>query len=481
MSLHYCPYCKNPLEPNWSYCYYCNKPLLVNLQNNLKRKGHSISQFQNNLEKIELQRGIDSLSNQKQEVEYSRELLKLEQLLKKKELLGEPVGDILLKKASLFYQNRDLNSALNILESALKGYETEENISKIAIAHNEIGIIQEDLGLFDSAVYHFQMAIDNLKKTDEFSNLVQIYNNLANVHFALHELEDAYKYYIEALQLAKRKNMIIEKIKTSSNLVDVLLLLNKFSEAKEILEYNLSIFKQQNDLYGITLTLTKFGKLYFNLGNNHYEQAYQSFNDALEIIKRIKARVSIYIVAQMEWECFYYLGKLHLSWNNDKTAEDFFLKSLEAVRTFEVDDSLIEGIILESLAELYEISGRNKKAIDYFKLAIQIYQKFGDDYKVAENKSNIAHIYFEILEDQKNALIFLEESLELFEYLDSTKEKADTLHKIGDIHVYNEDLSLALSYFKDALELYQEIFDAVNTDLISEKIRSITDNYSTNP
>ena len=479
MSPDYCPYCKNPLEPNWSYCHYCNKPLLVNLQNRIERRGQSISQFQYDFQEKEYQQGSAPISTYQEEEEYSKEVLDIDGILKEKELLGEPVGDILLQKASIFYQNRDLNSALNILESALKSYETSRDITKIAITHNEMGIIQEDLGLFDSAIYHFQIAIDNLKKTDEYSNLVQIYNNLANIHFALHELEDSYNNYVEALQIAERENLILEKIKTSSNLVDVLLLLKRNDEAKDILEKNLYFFKQQNDLYGIILTLTKFGKLYYNLGNNYYEQANQSFNDALDIIKKIKSQVSIYIGAQMEWECYYYLGKLNLSWNNDKTAEDYLLKSMEAVRTYEVDDSLIEGIILESLAELYEISGRNEKAIDYYKLAIQIFQKFGDDYKIADNKCNIAHIYFDILEDQKNGLIFLEEALELFEYLDLTKEKADTLHKIADIHVYNEDLTLALSYFKDALDLYQQIFDAVNTDLISEKIRSITDNYST--
>lgn len=480
--MSYCPYCKNPLQPNWSYCHHCNKPLIVNLQNRFERRAQSLSHFQHNFEKEIDQRTDSSPSpSYRQDEGYLKEIMEIDTTLQEKQDLGAPVGDLLLKKASVFYQNRNLNSALNILESALKSYEIEQDGLKIAIAHNEIGIIQEDLGLFDNSIYHFQNAIEELKKINEYSHLVQIYNNLANTHFALHELEDSFKYYTEAIQIAERENLLLERIKTSSNLVDVLILLKRYDAAKDILQSNLRFFQQQKDLYGMILTITKFGKLYYNLGSNYYEQAYQSFTDTLDLIDKIRPQISVYIGAQMEWECYYFLGKLNLLWNNDKSAEDFLLKSLESVRTFAIEENLIEGIILESLAELYEMGGKNEKAIDYFNLSIEIYEKYGDDNKIAENKYNIGHIYFDILENDQKALNYLEQSLEIYEYLGYTKEMADILHKIGDIFVYKEDLISALSYFRDAQKLYQDIFDAVNTDLVSEKIRSITDNYSATP
>ena len=51
------------------------------------------------------------------------------------------MGDLLLNKASLHYKKRDLVSALKNLELALQNFLEEKNFLKVAISHNEIGLI----------------------------------------------------------------------------------------------------------------------------------------------------------------------------------------------------------------------------------------------------------------------------------------------------------------------------------------------------
>ena len=218
------------------------------------------------------------------------------------------------------------------------------------------------------------------------------------------------------------------------------------------------------------------GKLYYFLGENNYSQAYQYLERALNFIKTFNKRGELtnIVKAQLEWEVLYFLGKLEMLYHNDKKAEDLFLLSLEAVRTFEVGEGIKEGTILESIAELYELKGELNKAIEYYELSNEIYFKFGDDNKTAEIKSKIGQIYLNNIEDKSKAITYFEEALGLYQELNYNKESADILHKLGDIYIQEGMVELAMSNFESAKNYYAKINDDYNLTLVKEKLNSLT-------
>ena len=197
----------------------------------------------------------------------------------------------------------------------------------VAIAHNEKGLIQEELGYFDNAIYQFERAIEILIELNDIKKLLQVYNNLANIYFVLKNLEKSYEYYQKAISLAKQEELFLEEIKTSSNLVDVLFFLKNYERIKDILRQNAIYFRQVGDILGIINTLTKYGKLYYHLGEEYYTKSKNSFVNALELINKIRNQISYQGKAQMEWECFLYLGIYHTYTQHYAVAEDQLLKS----------------------------------------------------------------------------------------------------------------------------------------------------------
>ncbi|MFX1597439.1 MAG: tetratricopeptide repeat protein, partial [Promethearchaeota archaeon] len=160
-----CPFCNTPIESHWSYCRNCNKPLITNLDDSL-RKDLKLTYDGQEVQHLDLEENgenFDSIIINDKEIE--QRINEIDETLERKEVLGEAIpGGLILEKSSLYYKKRDLSNALKNLELAIKNFEKEKDLLNIAICHNEIGIIQEDYGFFDQAIYHFNRSLEILKE-----------------------------------------------------------------------------------------------------------------------------------------------------------------------------------------------------------------------------------------------------------------------------------------------------------------------------
>ena len=148
--------------------------------------------------------------------------------------------------------------------------------------------------------------------------------------------------------------MVYEEIKSLSNLVEILFILKDYDRIKKILKRLQQFFEDSDDLYGLITNLLKYGKLYYFLGKQYYDKSYEKLLNALEFIEKIYDQMTIYMKSKLEWEIYLFMGKINLSRNKASEAEDLLLKSLEAVRMYEIENENInESIILETLAEVY--------------------------------------------------------------------------------------------------------------------------------
>lgn len=467
-----CPYCNQLVEENHPYCPNCNKPLISNLEKSVD-KGFNLEFSESDSIPFDLeeQDGVYEESIIKND-EIEREIQKIDEILERNEILGDPIpGSLLLEKSSLYYKIRDFPNALRNLELALRNFEDEEDLFNVAICHNEIGLLQENTGFFDQAIYQFNRSLEILKEINDNQKVIKVLNNLGNIYYSVKDLEHSYKFYQEALDLSKQENLIYEEIKTSSNLVEVLYLLKDYDRIKRILSRNLEFFKQKEDGYGIITTKIKYGKLYYIIGAD-YDLASEDFKTALQLIERVGNNLSIYIRAKLEWECYLYLGKINLIWNNLDFAENFFVKSLEAVRIFEIGENINEGQIIENLAELYGLKGEIKKSIEYYILSCKVYYKFGDNKKCAQIKMNISEKYLDI-DDKSTAIKYLEEALSIYEDFLYTKELADIHSKLGDLFISNRMSDVAIEHYEKARDYYHELEDNDSLSLLEGKLKSL--------
>ncbi len=471
-----CPYCNEKLEKNWYYCHSCNKPLIMNLDiEDIHKKTSHMNSFQsdplsNSNENSDFQ--IDMI----EDIDLDNKIMEIEQKINNSSKNEVSIGDLFLQKASLYYKKRDLLTAQKELENALKNFEIEENQLKIAITHNEIGLLKEDLGYFEDSIYHFDRSIQILQNLEEYKKLVQVYNNIGNAYLQIKDIENAYKYYQNAIDISEKENIVYEEIKSLSNLIEILFVLKDYDRIKKILKRLEDFFNNNKDIYGLITTTLKYGKLYFFLGENYYDTSYDKLIDALDLVNKIENQVSLYLKSKLVWEIYLYLGKINLLRNNNSEAENYLLKSLECVRLYEVgNDNINESIILDSIATLYENKKEYEKAIEYYQLSSEIYFKFGEDYKTAELKLKIGFIYLKFKKNSLKSIDFYEQALKIYEEIEYFKESADIYNILGDIYIEKGLIDIALSHFEKAKNHYKELNDDYNSELVNEKINSLMD------
>ncbi|MFX1434353.1 MAG: tetratricopeptide repeat protein [Promethearchaeota archaeon] len=468
-----CPYCKESIEKHWLYCHNCGKPLITNLDNFIERSSSRAHEertsFYSDTELEEVYYDVNLIEDK----EIENKLSELDDELRQREIQGDLSGDLLLKKASLYYKLRDFSRAISNLELALKNFLETNDQANVAICHNEIGLIYEDSGYFEQAIYRFDRSLSILKDLNDQQKIIQVLNNLGNVYYLIKDLEKSYEYYQKALDLAEKEDLELEAVKSASNLVEILFKFKHYDRVSKILKRNSEYFEKNQDIYGVIQTLIKYGKLNYFRGEPNYDQSYQNFNNALNLIRKLKDQVSIYVKSKLEWECYLYLGKLNLIWDNDVEAEDYLVKSLEAIRTFELKEHIKEGIVLEDLAKLHLLKGEDNKSVEYLNYAIEIYKKYGDKIKIAEIKRKLGKIYQKYMQNNIKSRDYYEQALEIFETSDYLKEAAEILNILGDLCVSSNDLENALNYFKQSKDYYQDLEDDYNSDIISEKIKSL--------
>ncbi|TFG05110.1 MAG: tetratricopeptide repeat protein [Promethearchaeota archaeon] len=481
--MHFCPYCKKTVRSEWSYCHHCNKPLIVNLKENLNHDSpkdliNESAYFHEDLYSSNANLKADSSLFDHGIIEESlnSRLEKIDEEIETKLSQGKSIGNLLLEKSSLFYLNRDYETCLKILETALNNFIAENDDLNSAITFNEIGLIQEDLGFFDNAIYNFEKALEFLINLKDHIKLIKVYNNLANVYRLLNDLEYSYEYYEKALRVAENENYISEEIKTSSNLVEILFLMGDFDKIERILRRNLEYFNSIADPYGMVITLSKLGKLNYLLGPSKYKTALKFFKESLELTGNIEIgdHFTHRNKGSLEWESLLYLGKIKLSWKIYEEAKIYLLKSLEAMRNIKEDNDYIEeGIVLENLGILFEKVNDKNRSIQYYKLAADLYYRFGEDAKQADIKTKIARIYLNDKGDGNEAINYLEEALDIYRDLNYMKESAEILEKLGDVYANQNSTDIAISYFQEAKHYYGELLDNDKVKFLDSKIKLI--------
>ncbi|MHA1724469.1 MAG: tetratricopeptide repeat protein [Promethearchaeota archaeon] len=477
--MKHCPYCKRLINLDDIYCPYCNKPLITRIN----RKNCSFIKEQNALTNESLIPDLyweekEINFNLRESVEIDEKIKEIDSLIEKKTNEGESIGELLLEKSSLYYKKRDLETTVKILKFALDNYNQENNHLKCAIVHNELGIIFEEMGFFDQAIFHFNYSLEILKDINDVEKIIQVSNNLANVFFLLEEIDKAHEYYNKALELSRKHAFLSFEIKISSNLIDVLFKLKEYERIKSILERNLSYFENENDFFGIINTRMKLGKLYFEQGKKYFDKALEELHATLTLIDKIDDKSSI-IKAQLAWECYFLLGMINSELKNFGEAENFLFRSLEAVRTFNIGEYIKEARILQALGKFYKKKKDFNKAIEYYELAGEILYKYGNDLQHADVLFKIGDIYLLDLKNSLKAIDYYNKALEIYEKKNHLKKSAETLNTLGEIYL-NISIDLSITYFEKAKNYYSELLDDYNVRLLTEKIKSLInqhDNY----
>jgi len=216
---------------------------------------------------------------------------------------------------------------------------------------------------------------------------------------------------------------------------------------KEAEEIYIKILKEEikrNNVYGIARAYNQLGLIYTEKGE--FSKALAHTLKAEEKFELLKKTNIVAITSNN-------IGDLYRRLGNYKQAMPYFLKSLNIKEKNGNKEAI--ALTLQNIG-IFQINLQNyKKALDYLMKSKIIFEDINDQYELSKTYNNIGLSFFS-LKEYKKALKYYNQSVKLKKIL-SLKEKDYSIYNnLGTIYHQKGLLNLALSSYKEALEIEKD-------------------------
>jgi tetratricopeptide (TPR) repeat protein len=377
---------------------------------------------------------------------------------------GEPTGILLLRLADRLLTMSNSEEALGYLESAESEFSNNNDTRGLISVKNELGLYYEERGDYNSSLNYFESAQKLVQETNDVIYLIQILNNIGNVYLSMNEHDKAWNYYKDAYIKSYNINYTLGMVAALNNAADVLLFLKNYGVVYSILVFNYQFFNKQQNAYGVGVTYSKFGQLYFEQGDRYYNLSEKFFRAALE------NKVSSEQLKETT-EDWIYLSKIFISRGDKDSAEISLTHGLNIIRTYDIPKE--EGKFYRLLGDLYLFSDRIEDSAEYFKLALICYSDFADEENISKMNEKLADIYLNFYKNNEEAFDYLYSALESYRTQHYSKMIAETLVKLADLQLDMDRKINAIELLEEAKQLYQSLYDENGAEEIEEKLRNL--------
>jgi signal transduction histidine kinase/Flp pilus assembly protein TadD len=309
------------------------------------------------------------------------------------------------------YENFLLDTALRYSLEASRTFTRERMRHDAAESDNLAGIIYDDLGKYDLAILHYNLALRVFKALSDTGGMVRVINNIGIANENLGN-------YLQALDFYKAS-----------------------------LDYATAIEDEEN----IATTLVNIGSLYASWGS--YPLALDHYLKALQIVRsRNNQDEEAWVLNS--------LGNLYLEWENFELSEQYYLESLGKYRRS--GNPVGEAKVLNNLAIVYQHEGDQDTALHYYLLSYELEKKHGDVKGIAESLVNLGSFYLD-LGDLKTALNYFEDARVKYEMLNQPLGKASTYSYLGKVNTKLGRYEIAETMFELSLPLSIQSRNAMQT------------------
>ncbi|MHC4662274.1 MAG: tetratricopeptide repeat protein [Planctomycetota bacterium] len=188
-------------------------------------------------------------------------------------------------KVQVLFAEAKLEEAIKVCEEAIALYEEGED--SIAVYHmNILGSCWRQMNDYRKALKYYNMALEQEKKFRPDDVFGGLYNNIANVHIDLGNIQDAIDAFAEALDVESRKQNAGNVIYLLSSIAGLLILEERYEEALEYAEKGLYQLSQTGSSRTRTINLVNVTEVHLDMGN--LEEALKYAEEGLAVAEDTK-------------------------------------------------------------------------------------------------------------------------------------------------------------------------------------------------
>lgn len=276
------------------------------------------------------------------------------------------------------YQNTGkYDSAIYYLERAYDLNVEAENENKAAGCLNNIGVTLLYQSNYDEALSYFYRALSTKEKLNDKQSLISIYNNIGIVLANLKNNDKALEYYLKSIEVSEGDVSTITTANTYNNIGVIYHNRLDYDNALYYYGKSLETFRKFSNNKGIAANYQNMALIY--LDQEKFDEARATFNHALEILEKLDDRQAMIIS---------YLGLANVCFSQRLyyNSIDLFKLALSEAEEIGAGNNAITA--LKGIADNYETIENYQQALHYHKQ----YKNLVDSLFSVESNRNISEL-----------------------------------------------------------------------------------------
>ncbi|MFQ5646162.1 MAG: tetratricopeptide repeat protein [bacterium] len=346
--------------------------------------------------------------------------------------------------ADLYSREGVLAEALAKYEESLKLNRLQNDNSGIAADLLQIGAIKIRNKLFVEAQQPLKESLALLRELkDQPERLASVLSELGESYRGINDLQTALDLISESAKINQEHEFTGAYVKNIHQLADILLVLEKYPDALDLLGQALIIERKLKNKPGICEVLRKQAEIEHKQGN--LPQALDLLNQVLNYKTLLKRQQG---VASTLLE----IGAIKREQEATAESRKLIEQGLEISRRLQWEEGLAKGFHQAGLN--FDLDGHYNEAVMNLERSLKIYQKLDLRPKICEISLKLAEIN-EGLSDYSRALELCQQAMEIREKRGDVAEVAEIVFKCADIHYLKKNYQQASENYERCLEAFR--------------------------
>lgn len=353
------------------------------------------------------------------------------------------------------YLRQDPEKALKLFENALELVEKVAHKQGIGKYTNAIGTVFGATGRDSLAIIYYQKAIDIANETNDLQELGKYLTNLSQLYNRTGKVELALKGYNAALNALNASGDKLNMATIFNSLGNIYNTQGNYPLALESFQRGLEIREARQEMNAVARSLVSIGSIYF--AQKDYRKALEYNQKALEIAENLNDKHTIA-------GSLLNIGLIYLNTHNQEALE-YFQKALEVSKDLRIAPLQI-GILL-NIGQFYNTQADIDKALENFKVALELSEASGNKPTISKAKYQLARIFYNKGQFAR-ALNYAQSGLDIANNIKLIEIEKD-LHKLlAEIHVATNNFKTAYTHSLLYNKLSDSIFNESNVRQITE-------------
>lgn len=265
--------------------------------------------------------------------------------------------------------------SLNLHKKALSYYEKTTDATGLMICLNNLAVVLRKLNHEQEAMKYYIRSLDIAKQTNNQRSIAISLNGMGNVFLNMGQYQKALLYFREALAIEEERNNLRGINYDLSNIGEVFLLEGNYDSSLYFYQKSMEVGQQR--LYKADIAVD-----YYNLG-----MVYQKMGDLLKsnaYFFQSHPKFKEYKVNRYLSKSYIKLGQNFTALGNYQEANKYLEEGLKLSREIRSAENLIEAY--KSLSQLYRAQKDFARALEFY----QAGQALNDSIRSEQTKRNIA-------------------------------------------------------------------------------------------